>query len=830
MAGRSLQASESGMQKARQALARRNLIQRSLEEEGIASWSTINKFFTGKPVTRSIFLEICHRLDLQWEEIVASAEDTDESPDESSDQPFIEPDHPPVSDNLLQHIQDQSTAARDALTPRILERIPRQVVRQKYLPAIARGVETQQQRFIAIVGPAGYGKSTILGDIYDELIAAPTAWVGLILCSNLSSSLGQTAFASYSIATSMVTFGDRVQGQIPTQEDILNMGLGQQLCGESRSLTAMTGELTQRYGRGVLLIDTLDLIVSRDFVIAFSTLLRELLSIGVTVVFTCRDREYADYLEPTQERLAGLSHAIDRYTVPNFTTAEIREAVEAFFRKQTPDIQGQEQTFADKILTLSADSRSLQSIIENPLLLALLCDLFAAEGNVPADLTVSKLYQRYWQEKIARTRKVRNDAQLLALEKENLCLAIARCLFELSQERLCELIYQDELDISFTAILLDAYNDLLSEGVLTLLPSRKFHFFHQTLLEYAIAYWLTRQSAQPQRQQLLTTLNQPSTGLSHTHWFPVLRQLLTIADTETEFEQLVSELNVQNLGIFGVVSMAAASRDRPEALRHLLPTAMLLGDAYQKRLRQAFEVASRQLIEETWDVLLTLLETGTHLSAGNTAQLVGDLLHRWWDSLKGRLPEALGAIARRQPDPSAPGDFSQGDWAMLSGWLLEHCLDLMRESPEPELLPALHPYLKKVGYRSFAAIIRLHIAPEIPCQTSYALLNRMVVEPLIDHDIMEQATCELVASLLPPDPSLAPFPLGNSWAEILHTPLPHGWELVQIKAVGRWAAKDEEVLSAIAKDLTAGRIAPPSPEPHRFRREHSIWSQRNPDA
>ena len=169
-----------------------------------------------------------------------------------------------------------------------------------------------------------------------------------------------------------------------------------------------------------LLIDTLDLIINRSIVKAFAQVMRDLVELGVTVLFTCRDREYADYLQPSNKCLPGLSHALDSYHVPNFSKSEIRLAAETFFRQQDPSIADQtnnsqtndsqtndSQTnrgaiFADNILNLSADNRSLQDILENPLLLALLCELFAAEGNVPPDLTVSKLYQRYWQEKVTQ--------------------------------------------------------------------------------------------------------------------------------------------------------------------------------------------------------------------------------------------------------------------------------------------------------------------------------------------------------------------------------------------------------------------------------------------
>jgi hypothetical protein len=214
--------------------------------------------------------------------------------------------------------------------------------------------------------------TTILGDLYDELIQTDAAWVGLVLCSTLS----------------------------PSTVSSVDTALGKGICGQSCSLVEVAAELSQHYGRGVLLIDTLDLVINRDFVPGFRELLLHLMDCGVTVVFTCRDHEYGDYLEPVRERLPGLSQSLDRYTVPDFSAAEIRLAAETFFHQLDPQHPEQGHTFADNILALSADSRSLQEIIQNPLLLALLCDLFAKEGQVPPDLTVSKLYQRYWQEKV----------------------------------------------------------------------------------------------------------------------------------------------------------------------------------------------------------------------------------------------------------------------------------------------------------------------------------------------------------------------------------------------------------------------------------------------
>jgi transcriptional regulator with XRE-family HTH domain len=842
MIRRSLTASADGIQRAKRALKRKSLTQKAIAIElGIASRSTVSNFFNGHPVDRLIFQEICTALDLEWSTVVEAPDLGDEAEPLSGDDEgdggdeAVERDRVGAAqdeaETLRQAVREQAAIARDALTPRILERIPREVVRQKYLPAIARGVKDKKPRIIPILGPAGYGKSTILGDLYDELMAGsdtsePTPWVGLILCSSLSLSRGYFAFTSYSMVMSTMApvGGVRPSQPIGVQMEVLSASMGENLCGQSRPIEAITADLAT-LGRGALLIDTLDLIVNREIVQALNRIFREVLANGVTVVFTCRDREYTDYLQPSRIRLPGLSHALDSYSVPNFSTAEIRLAAETFFRQHDPTLASQGATFADNILSLSADNRSLQDIIENPLLLALLCDLFAAEGNVPPDLTVSKLYQRYWQEKVTQTRVDRPDAQRLALEKERLCLAIAQRLFELSGERLCESLYRDELNLELTDIVLDAYQDLLSEGVLALLPSGRLHFFHQTLLEYAIAYYLTRHSAQPQRQQLFTDLNQSEASQRRTYWLPILRQLLTIVDTETEFDTWVSQLNDQDLGIFSIICVAATSRDSPDVLRQLLPTALDLGEAYQKPLRQAFTVASRQLISELWDDLLQLLETGPHTTAGNTAQIIGEIAARWWLSFRDRLIDAVAAIANRSTQSQASDDVREGEVPLMMGWLLQHCFEPLEADGDPARLIKLHSYLPHYGAITYASVIRLHTVVDVPMEVQWTLFKALMNHPVMDDDRVGRAMADWLAYLLGQanvtllNPVISPSmpldydtqtqawtrtPLGLSWIELLHHPLPDRWDKVQGNGIGRWASNDSSRLAPLVFDLMYG--------------------------
>ncbi|MEH2415760.1 hypothetical protein [Nostoc sp.] len=70
MSGRSLSCSPEEIQKAKRALIRYSLTQKALADELEVTRQPIGKFFTGKPVNRNLFVQICDRLDLEWEEIV----------------------------------------------------------------------------------------------------------------------------------------------------------------------------------------------------------------------------------------------------------------------------------------------------------------------------------------------------------------------------------------------------------------------------------------------------------------------------------------------------------------------------------------------------------------------------------------------------------------------------------------------------------------------------------------------------------------------------------------------------------------------------------------
>jgi predicted NACHT family NTPase len=96
MAKRSLKASEAGIAKAKLAFQRRDWTQEYLAAEvGLQTRQSIWKFFSGKPIERHLFIDICFRLDLDWEEIVERPQFSELPSPETSGKAIAEVDSEP---------------------------------------------------------------------------------------------------------------------------------------------------------------------------------------------------------------------------------------------------------------------------------------------------------------------------------------------------------------------------------------------------------------------------------------------------------------------------------------------------------------------------------------------------------------------------------------------------------------------------------------------------------------------------------------------------------------------------------------------------------------
>lgn len=197
MVKRSLQASPSGIQQAKRAFALKGWTQENLAGEvNLKTRQPIWRFFTGKPVDRQVFLEICSILDLEWRDI--AQDPPAEFPEPGKVAPSAAPEdiealvqrvrlqrrekiqnqcgilqlldisHPVslediyVDVNILEEIASQQSlkiAELQTLDPTQFDRVGLGAIDQKQIPGI-QAVETYSK--LRVLGKPGVGKTTFL--------------------------------------------------------------------------------------------------------------------------------------------------------------------------------------------------------------------------------------------------------------------------------------------------------------------------------------------------------------------------------------------------------------------------------------------------------------------------------------------------------------------------------------------------------------------------------------------------------------------------------------------------------------------------------------------
>lgn len=102
MVKRSLQASSPGIQQAKRAFARKGWTQENLAGEvGLKTRQSVWRFFSGQPVERQVFQELCSILDLDWRDIALDPPAEFPGPREVTNAPIAD------IDNLVRQVRSQ---------------------------------------------------------------------------------------------------------------------------------------------------------------------------------------------------------------------------------------------------------------------------------------------------------------------------------------------------------------------------------------------------------------------------------------------------------------------------------------------------------------------------------------------------------------------------------------------------------------------------------------------------------------------------------------------------------------------------------------------------
>ena len=756
--------------------------------------------------------------------------------------------------------------AKEQLKPEILERIPRPSILDKCLKEIHLGVEGKQNRIIPIIGSAGYGKSVILGNIYEklreELVEPGKAWVAIVRCDDI-------------IDESEKNFGTE---------------LGEKASSYKEPITKIA-EILSNHGevRGVLLIDTLDIVLSHKLVVVLRGIFSELLEHGTTIVFTCRNEDYEFYFEPYDENFSGFHHSVKSCEIKGFEDTdenpEVQTAVRYFFRDY---LKVKEQEIIEDsiqgIIELSAHSSSLKDITCNPLLLALLCQLFFSKDEeheqIPEDLTVSQLYDKYWKRKVApkKPRRKSQDSRV-GEAMENLCLKIAESMYVKSADSLHNSIYKNSLNLDNPHTLdKEAYDTLKSNGVLKSLDKneRRITFLHQTFTEYAIAHWLAfTDSGETAKSKLFKEIISSSNDDHKSYVYPIIRQLLTIEDINN-FYDICKRLDKNKPLPFRTIAPVSVSRSEPEAssvFSQLLPIACAKGKAYQRELLRAGNSALKPHIEIVWQVVLELLQKCDQELLTDLSVRAGKLLGRFDKDVSLRLEKALQIINNlvlRNPkisqnlisftcfnnqetevlnyqchedyskdnleDIGKDKKYQQQQKRHLVGGLISgysKTIKAVKGSVDIETLNILKQYYFKpfCGSETRARIIDLYLHLWLPEEIRQELnqaqsdfLLKLIKHPTSDGLEEKEPASILLKNLLPSWLESGNSAFGESWLAALHTPLPASWYTIQARSVGLQAIQDTKLMKQILLGLFDDNPSPENMHRHTVAIEEAICS------
>lgn len=275
MAKRSLQASLTGIQQAKRAFALKGWTQENLAGEvNLKTRQPIWRFFTGRPVDRYIFLEVCSILGLNWREIaieppaefsdpgaIAEAQLLDidvlvqqvrsQRRDKIQDQcgtlqlldtsRLIDIDDIYIDVNILEEIaSDQWLEIADlqSLTPKEFNRFGLGDVSQKQIAGM-RAVETYSK--LRVLGKPGSGKTTFL--------------------QHLAIQCARGAFAANRVPI-FITLRDFADESVAGDFSLLNYIHAEFLTSEISTPSVL--ETLLRQGRVLLLLDGLDELLDRD--------------------------------------------------------------------------------------------------------------------------------------------------------------------------------------------------------------------------------------------------------------------------------------------------------------------------------------------------------------------------------------------------------------------------------------------------------------------------------------------------------------------------------------------------------------------------------------
>ncbi|WP_017301641.1 NACHT domain-containing protein [Nodosilinea nodulosa] len=387
MAKRSLRASPAGIQRAKRAFALKGWTQDNLAGEvNLKTRQPVWRFFTGQPVDRQVFVEICQVLDLDWREIAA---------DPPAD--FVEPGErltpPPLTvDKLVAEVRSQhyDTLQHQCGILQLLD-INRPVnIDDIYVDVnILAAVANQQWLDIAelnTLAPTEFGRVGLGGveipqlsgmeavETYSKLRVLGKPGVGkTTLLQHLAVQCNQGEFAADQVPIFMAL---REFAEAANRRDDSSLF---SYIHQTLGLTTAQLETLLSEGRMLVLMDGMDEVLNQDI----SAVIREIRSFSDQY----HRNRYVVSCRTAAQKLA--LHGFTDVEIAPFSPAQIATFAQKWFvalgRAATPEGQAKAAKFVEKLDL--PENWQFRQLVVTPLFLHLACWLFQGEGQFPSKRT-----------------------------------------------------------------------------------------------------------------------------------------------------------------------------------------------------------------------------------------------------------------------------------------------------------------------------------------------------------------------------------------------------------------------------------------------------------
>jgi predicted NACHT family NTPase len=388
MAKRSLRASPAGIQRAKRAFALKGWTQENLAGEvNLKTRQPIWRFFTGQPVDRQVFMEVCQILDLDWREIAADPPVDFLEPGESlTPQPLTVDDlvvevrsqhydtiqhqcgilqlldirHPVNIDdiyvdvNILEAVANQqwlNIAELNTLAPAEFDRVGLGGVEIPQIPGM-EAVETYSK--LRVLGKPGVGKTTFLQHLAVQCnqgaFAADHVPVFIALREFAETAKRQGDFSLFNYIHQALSLSDPAQ------------------------LETLLSE-----GRMLVLMDGMDEVLNQDI----NAVIREIR----TFADKYHRNRYVVSCRTTAQKLT--LHGFTDVEIAPFSPAQIVTFAQKWFvalgRAATPQGQAKAAEFVEKLDL--PENWQFRQLVVTPLFLHLACWVFQGEGQFPSKRT-----------------------------------------------------------------------------------------------------------------------------------------------------------------------------------------------------------------------------------------------------------------------------------------------------------------------------------------------------------------------------------------------------------------------------------------------------------